>query len=85
MTLQVLRHRAIGRDELIGHVICIDGGWTASGNHADVAGRTYPTADAAEAALRHEDDQARGRRIIAGSFIGFLAAHPVLFVLSGLI
>lgn len=85
MTIPVLRRRSRRSDHVIGHLVRVDGAWSfeEKARHPQPAG-LYPTADAAESALRAAADQHQGERILAAGFVAALGLHPVLYTLTAL-
>jgi hypothetical protein len=84
MSIPIHRQRALLSEDLIGHVVAQEDGWSAAPlNGADE--HHYPTAAAAEDALREYADQATGRRILTACFLAALVGHPVLFAVTRVI
>lgn len=81
MSFPIHRHRALLSEDLIGHVVAHGDGWNAA-LRSGADGGHYPTAEAAENALRESADQTTGRRILTACFLAALVGHPVLFAVT---
>lgn len=83
MSFPIHRRRALLGEDLIGHVVAHQDGWNAALRSGADAGH-YPTAEAAEDAVRESADQTTGRRILAACFLAASVGHPVLFAATRL-
>jgi hypothetical protein len=81
MSFPIHRQRTLLGEDLIGYIIAHGDGWNAA-PRSGADDHHYPTANAAEDALRESADQTTGRRILTACFLAALVGHPVLFAVT---